>query len=74
MFKDFTSCSEPNKISEFYTACCDLRIKMTTALLQQYLMKYIDDIVGAIENVDEMKKMFEKSKIEKEADETGLFQ
>jgi chaperone BCS1 len=74
MFRDFTSCCDSNKIIEFYKACIELRIKITTALLQQYLMKYIDDIDGAIENVDEMRKMFEKSKIDKEADETGLFQ
>ena len=38
-----------------------------------YLMKYIDDPTGAIDNVDEMKKMFEKSKVDKEADETNLY-
>lgn len=72
MFKDFTD-SDASAASQFYSACCELRIKMTTALLQQYLMKYMDNPAGAIDNVEEMKKMFEKSKVDKEADETNLY-
>ena len=72
MYRDFTG-GDSKAASDFYSNCYELRIKMTTALLQQYLMKYIDDPTGAINNVDEMKKMFEKSKVDKEADETNLY-
>ena len=42
MFRDFTSCTDASKIDKFYKQCSELRIKITTALLQQYLMTYID--------------------------------
>lgn len=73
MFRDFTGCDEKEKLRDFYTACSELKIKISTSLLQQYLMKYMDLPDDALSNVDEMKTMFEKAKIDKEADETGLF-
>ena len=40
MFRDFTSCEDAGKMQEFYKACAALQIKISTALLQQYLMQY----------------------------------
>ena len=73
MFRDFTSCQDAGKIQEFYKACATLQIKISTALLQQYLMQYIDQPVEAIANVEKMKKMFDSAKVDKEADETNLY-
>jgi hypothetical protein len=73
MFRDFTSCKDAGKIQEFYKACADLQIKICTALLQQYLMQYMDQPDEAISNVDKMKKMYENVKVNKEADETNLY-
>jgi len=73
MFCDFTSCQETDKIQEFYKVCTDLQVKITTALLQQYLMQYLDQPDDAISNVEKMKTMFDNAKIEKEADETNLY-
>lgn len=73
MFRDFTSCEDVVKIQEFYKACTTLQIKISTALLQQYLMQYIDMPDEAISNVEKMKKMFDCAKIDKEADETNLY-
>jgi chaperone BCS1 len=73
MFRDFTSCQDAAKIQEFYKACADLQIKICTALLQQYLMQYIDQPDEAISNVEKMKKMYDSSKVNKEADETNLY-
>jgi SpoVK/Ycf46/Vps4 family AAA+-type ATPase len=73
MFRDFTGCDDKQKQAEFYTACVELKIKISTSLLQQYLMKYMDAQDGALSNVEEMKTMFEKSKVETEADETNLY-
>ena len=73
MFRDFTDCKDSDLPSKFYNSCCALRIKMTTSLLQQYLLKYIDDVDGALKNIEEMKKMFDSSKVDKEADESNLY-
>jgi hypothetical protein len=48
-------------------------MKISTALLQQYLMQYIDQPDAAISNVEQMKKMFNNAKVDKEADETNLY-
>ena len=74
MFKDFTGCNDTNKAGTFYNACVALKVKISTALLQQYFMKYIDKPDDAISNVEELKKMYEKSKIDKDTDETGIYQ
>ena len=73
IFRDFTSCDDVGKIQEFYKACTTMQIKISTALLQQYLMQYMDQPDEAISNVDKMKKMFDSSKVDKEADETNLY-
>jgi len=73
IFRDFTSCQDVGKIQEFYKACTTMQIKISTALLQQYLMQYIDQPDAAISNVDNMKKMFDSAKVDKEAEETNLY-
>jgi len=72
IYKDYTS-SQNDEPLEFYNECLKLNVKITTALLQQYLMKYIDNPRGAIDNIDEMKTMFEVANVSKEAEESGLY-
>lgn len=73
IFRDFTSCEDSAKIQEFYKLCITTQMKISTALLQQYLMQYIDQPDAAISNVEQMKKMFNNAKVDKEADETNLY-
>ena len=73
MFKAFTLCDNSKTILEFYDLCCNLNINITTSLLQQYLMKYINNPQNAIDNIDEMKKLHDKSKANKEDDDKGLY-
>ena len=74
MYCAFTGSESKEQATEFFRECSGLNItNITTSLIQQYLMKYIDEPIKAIENVDEMKKIYESSKASKEADETGLF-
>lgn len=73
IFRDFTSCDDVDKIQTFYNACTTIHIKISTALLQQYLMQYIDLPDEAISNIEKMKQMFGDSKVDKEADETNLY-
>lgn len=73
IFKDFTSETNNEVMQSFYDACHKLNIKITTALLQQYLMKYIDKPLEAINNVDEMKKMYDSANVSKDAEDTGLY-
>ena len=48
------------KGEEFYSKVKKLNIKLTTSLLQQYLLKYMTaDLEAIIENVDELKQMYE---------------
>jgi len=61
------------KCKEFYEALNELNIQITTSLLQQYLMKYLDKPNDAISNVDELKKMYEASKVALETGDVGLY-
>ena len=59
---------------EFYDKITDLNIKISTSLLQQYLLKYLDMPEEAIKNIDELKKMYESSKVASfEEPERGLY-
>lgn len=70
----FTVYMNASSLAEaFYTAVKDLRIRITFSLLQQYLLKYLDNPTEAIENVESMKKMHDVSTIDKLAEDTGLF-
>ena len=73
IYKSFTGATNDIEHLEFYNECSKLNIKITTALLQQYLMKYIDMPREAIDNLDEMKTMFEVANVSNEADESGLY-
>ena len=54
------------KVQEFYEAVQKLNIKITTSLLQQYLLKYANNFTLIMENMDEMKTMYEACNKEKE--------
>jgi chaperone BCS1 len=74
IFRMYTSPDNNKHLEDkFYEALCKLNIKITTCLIQQYLMKYLDQPDLAIENIHEMKEMYQTCTINKEADETGLF-
>jgi chaperone BCS1 len=73
IFTTFTDRSD--KAHEFYDQLCKFNINISTSLLQQYLLKYINetDIDKIIENLDEIKKMYDAAHISKDAGETGLY-
>jgi AAA+ superfamily predicted ATPase len=60
MFNVYTGAKKEEKGEEFYSKVKSLNIKLTTSLLQQYLLKYMNaDIEAILENVDELKQMYE---------------
>ena len=72
----FTTFTErADKAQEFYDQLCRFNINVSTSLLQQYLLKYINEtnIDKIIDNLDEIKKMYDAAHISKEAGETGLY-
>ena len=71
MYNKFTNNQDKELANEFYYGVCALNIKVSTSLLQQYLLKYYDS--KPIEHLDELKKMYESSNVQKEADEMGLY-
>ena len=71
IFSVFTGCRD--KAIQFYTEICDLNITISVSLLQQYLMKYIDNPEGALKNMKEIKTMYDASHVSKDAGETGLY-
>lgn len=79
MYKKYTcefyeSLDIDKKCDEFYEVLCNLNIKTSTSLLQQYLMCHLDNPEGAIKNIKEMKKMYEASKVNNfETAEAGLY-
>jgi hypothetical protein len=74
IFKAFTKCSNPEKIHEFTKLYFELNIKTSTSALQQYLLKYLMDADAAIDNIDELKKLFDMANIgPKKTEETGLY-
>ena len=52
---------------EFYEAVKALNIKITTSLLQQYLLKYANQAALTVENVDELKTMYDACNKQSEA-------
>lgn len=74
IFKAFTKCNDQTKINEFTQLYFELNIKTSTSSLQQYLLKYIGKPDEAIDNIDELKKMFDMANIgPKKTEETGLY-
>ena len=49
--------TEKNHFTNFWDNFHTQRIKVTTGLLSQYMLKYINDPEGIIENTDELKKL-----------------
>ena len=80
IFNAFTMNENKDSALEFYSKLCELNIKISTSLLQQYLLKYSNNTDDAIKNTDDviknldvLKQMFESSNIQKAADEIGLY-
>jgi len=71
IFSKFTSSTED--ANKFYEKLSDININVCISLLQQYLLKYIDNPQDAIKNIREIKTMYDSSHIQKEAGETGLY-
>ena len=73
IFTTFTD--RADKAQEFYEQLSCFNINISTSLLQQYLLKYINEtnIDKIIDNLDELKKMYDAAHISKEASETGLY-
>ena len=74
MFDTFTENKDKEVSSEFYKDVCRLNIKVSTSLLQQYLMKYYTNSRETIDNLSDLKKMYESTNVQKDADEIGMFQ
>lgn len=66
MFNKFTVNEEKTMANEFYDGICRLNIKVSTSLLQQYLMKYCNNSRETIDNLDDLKKMFEDTNLQKD--------
>ena len=62
-----------NLADKFYDAIKSLKIKVTFSLVQQYLLKYLDNPVLAIENINEMKLIYNSSVVDTAAEDTGLY-
>ena len=72
----FTAFTERgDKAQIFYDELCRFNINVSASLLQQYLLKYIDEpnIDKVIDNIDELKKMYDAAHVSKEVGETGLY-
>lgn len=70
IFKVYTENEE--KAEEFYKAFKKCNISASVSLLQQYLFKYLNNPDGAIENIDEIKKMYDSCNVNKSIDEIGM--
>lgn len=73
IYNAFTDTQDKILSNLFYEECCMLNIKITTSLLQQYLLKYIDNPQDAINNINEMKTCFDASNFYKDAEQSGLY-
>jgi hypothetical protein len=56
-----------------YQNKCKLNIKITISLLQQYLIKYIDKPQQALENIEEMQKIYNASDVSTSAEQSGFY-
>lgn len=70
IFKVYTENEE--KAEEFYKAFKKCNISASVSLLQQYLFKYLNNPDGAIENIDEIKKIYDSCNVNKSIDEIGM--
>ena len=51
-----------DKFKVFHSKFRDLKVKVSVSLVQEYLFKYLDDPDKAIENVEEIKELYEQVK------------
>ena len=58
IFVRYMNLVENDLAVKFYNAMKDLKINVTFSLVQQYLLKYIDNPITAIDNIDEMKFIY----------------
>jgi len=63
----------PEKAQEFYEAVKNLNIKITTSLLQQYLLKYANNSALIFENIDELKTMYDACNKQRGTDEAKMY-
>jgi hypothetical protein len=64
MFKVFMKNTDISNNDEiFYEKIRELQLQISASLLQQYLFKYLDNVEGAIENIEEIKDMYDKSNV-----------
>lgn len=63
--------TQTEKFSQFYDLYRDLKIKITTGLLQQYLFRYLNDVDKIISNIDELKIIRDNLNEDKESN--GLY-
>ena len=73
IFNAYTKPADKALSEVFYGAVKDLHIRVTFSLLQQYLLKYVNSPAEAIDNIADMKKMYDASSIDKFAEDSGLF-
>lgn len=59
----YESLNNDEIIRNFYDELQSLNIKISTSLLQQYLLKYVDSPENAIKNLSELKKMYDSCQI-----------
>jgi AAA+ superfamily predicted ATPase len=57
----------------FYNEIKTLDIKITTSLLQQYLLKYINNTAAIIKNIDELKQMYDACNQYITSEKKGLY-
>ena len=51
-----------DKFNTFYSMFRDIKVRVSVSLIQEYLFKYLDDPDKAIENVEEIKKLYDQGK------------
>jgi len=65
--KELTTKEDKDKtFISFYDVFKDLNIQITASLLQQYLWKYINKPYEVVENVDEIKELYDQTNLETE--------
>jgi len=73
VYMDLNSENTGDFTEQFYNVVKDLHIKISVSLLQQYLLKYLDNPKMAIDNINELKVMYQVSIVDTAAEESCLF-
>lgn len=61
MFNNFTKPINPELTNQFIIEYNKLNIQITTAILQQYLIQYLNNPEDAVNNIEDIKKIMEQS-------------